>query len=102
MDCIAASGFSVAIPDYRLYPEARFPDFVEDTAAAVAWLAGRLPGALELVVVVDASPDNMLRFFFNVDYRHNAGWARALIDGNDWRDAGLRYTFAVYERTQST
>lgn len=36
---LAASGFSVAIPDYRLYPEARFPDFLHDTAAAVAWLA---------------------------------------------------------------
>ena len=57
--------------------------------AALAW-ALQLLG--ETVLVVDASPDNMLRFFFNVDYRHNAGWARALIDGNDWRDAGLRYT----------
>lgn len=36
---LAASGFAVAIPDYRLYPEARFPDFIEDTAAAVAWLS---------------------------------------------------------------
>lgn len=35
---LVACGFSVAIPDYRLFPEARFPDFIHDTAAAVAWL----------------------------------------------------------------
>ena len=35
---MATCGFAVAIPDYRLYPEARFPDFLHDTAAAIAWL----------------------------------------------------------------
>lgn len=33
------NGFDVAIPDYRLYPEVRFPAFVEDAAAAVAYLS---------------------------------------------------------------
>jgi acetyl esterase/lipase len=44
----AAEGFAVAIPDYRLWPEARWPDFVQDAAAATAWLrsaAGRAAGA---------------------------------------------------------
>ncbi|MCU8669317.1 cell division protein, partial [Klebsiella pneumoniae] len=44
------------------------------------------------VLAIDASPDNMLRFFFNTDIHHQDGWARALLDGRDWRDAGLRYT----------
>ena len=35
---LAACGFAVAIPDYRLYPQARFPDFLDDTARAIAWL----------------------------------------------------------------
>lgn len=35
---LAARGFTVAVPDYRLYPDARFPDFLDDTARAVAWL----------------------------------------------------------------
>lgn len=35
---LASQGFVVAIPDYRLYPEVRFPVFVEDGAAAVAHL----------------------------------------------------------------
>ena len=31
-------GFAVVVPDYRLFPSARFPDFVEDGAAAVKWV----------------------------------------------------------------
>lgn len=34
---LAAQGVVVMIPDYRLYPEVRFPTFVEDAAAAAAW-----------------------------------------------------------------
>jgi acetyl esterase/lipase len=34
---LAERGATVVIPDYRLYPEVRFPAFVEDAAAAVAW-----------------------------------------------------------------
>lgn len=42
--------------------------------------------------MIDASPDNLLRMSFNVDFVHQGGWARSLLDGQDWRDAGLRYT----------
>lgn len=34
---LAARGFVVVIPDYRLYPQVRYPDFLEDAARAVAW-----------------------------------------------------------------
>ena len=33
----AARGFVVIVPDYRLFPEARFPAFVDDGARAVRW-----------------------------------------------------------------
>jgi acetyl esterase/lipase len=33
----AAAGFLTIVFDYRLVPQARFPAFVEDTAAAIAW-----------------------------------------------------------------
>jgi acetyl esterase/lipase len=36
---LASRGYAVAIPDYRLFPEVRFPAFLEDNAAAVAWIA---------------------------------------------------------------
>jgi acetyl esterase/lipase len=34
---LAQSGFVTIVPDYRLYPQVKFPDFVNDGAAAVAW-----------------------------------------------------------------
>lgn len=33
------AGYIVAIPDYRIYPEVRFPAFVDDGAAALRWIA---------------------------------------------------------------
>ena len=35
---LAAQGFVTVLPDYRLYPEAPFPGFLEDGAAAIAWV----------------------------------------------------------------
>lgn len=35
-------GMIVVVPDYRVYPQVRFPAFVEDGAAAVAWSAANL------------------------------------------------------------
>lgn len=34
---LAARGFVVVVPDYRLVPEARYPDFLRDCAAAFRW-----------------------------------------------------------------
>ncbi|MET0338534.1 MAG: alpha/beta hydrolase [Caulobacter sp.] len=34
---LAAKGFVVIVPDYRLYPEARWPAFLQDGAQAVRW-----------------------------------------------------------------
>ena len=34
---LAARGFVVVVPDYRLHPAARYPAFLEDNAAAVRW-----------------------------------------------------------------
>jgi acetyl esterase/lipase len=34
---LAAKGFLTVVPDYRLFPEVRFPTFLQDNAAAVAW-----------------------------------------------------------------
>jgi acetyl esterase/lipase len=36
---LAAKGFLVAIPDYRLVPQVRYPAFLQDNAAAVRWIA---------------------------------------------------------------
>lgn len=35
---LAEAGYVAVIPDYRLFPEVKFPDFVDDGAAALAWV----------------------------------------------------------------
>ena len=50
---LAARGFLVAVPDYRLVPQARFPAFVEDGAAAVAKVA-------ELAAGLGGDPDRIV------------------------------------------
>jgi acetyl esterase/lipase len=52
---LAARGFLVAIPDYRLVPQVHYPAFLQDNAAAVRWIAahaadyGGAPGRVVLV-----------------------------------------------------
>lgn len=41
---LASEGVIVAIPDYRHYPEARFPGFIEDAAKATARIARTVRG----------------------------------------------------------
>ncbi|MGI9026368.1 MAG: alpha/beta hydrolase [Burkholderiaceae bacterium] len=36
-DALTSRGIVTVIADYRLYPEVSYPDFLDDTAAAVAW-----------------------------------------------------------------
>jgi len=35
---LTARGIVVVIPDYRMFPEVSYPDFIDDTAAATAWV----------------------------------------------------------------
>lgn len=37
-NALAQEGFIVVVPDYRKYPDVKFPVFVEDGAEAVAWV----------------------------------------------------------------
>lgn len=52
---LASRGYTVAIPDYRLYPEVHYPDFLHDAAKAVAWVKahaeiyGADPGSIFLL-----------------------------------------------------
>jgi acetyl esterase/lipase len=41
---LASRGIVAVIPDYRLYPEVRYPDFLDDSARAVAWTAKNIAG----------------------------------------------------------
>ncbi len=55
---LAARGFVVVVPDYRLVPEAPYPDFLRDCAAAVRWArrnAGEYGGDGERIVLAGHS-----------------------------------------------
>lgn len=41
-EALASRGFLTVVADYRLYPEVRYPGFLEDGAAAVAWTLDHL------------------------------------------------------------
>lgn len=41
---LADSGIAVASADYRMYPDAKYPDFIEDAAAAVKWVRDHIDG----------------------------------------------------------
>jgi acetyl esterase/lipase len=41
-DALVNRGYIVVIPDYRKYPEVKFPVFVEDSAAAIAWVTNNI------------------------------------------------------------
>jgi acetyl esterase/lipase len=43
-EALTGRGYVVVIPDYRVYPEVRFPTFVEDAAAAFAWARANVAG----------------------------------------------------------
>ncbi len=43
-EALAKRGCAVACPDYRLYPEAEYPDFINDAADAVAAVCSGLDG----------------------------------------------------------
>lgn len=39
---LAAQGFLTVVPDYRLFPQVRFPVFLQDNAEALAWIKNNI------------------------------------------------------------
>ena len=63
----------------------------------VAALGHALHAQGERVLLVDASPDNLLGLHLGLPVDERGGWARAQLDGGDWRDAAFELApgFAV-------
>jgi acetyl esterase/lipase len=40
---LAAKGFMAVVPDYRIFPETRYPGFIEDCAGATEWVIANIP-----------------------------------------------------------
>ncbi len=82
----AARGYLTLVPDYRLVPDVRFPAFVEDGAAAVAWATknaatyGADPAQIFLVGH-SAGAYNVAMLGLDARYLKNAGVDAARIRG---------------------
>lgn len=73
---LAARGFVVAVPDYRLVPTVRFPGFIEDAAAATARagaLASTWGGDADRLGVIGHSAGAHLATMIALDRRYMAG-----------------------------
>ena len=80
---LAAKGFLVAIPDYRLVPQVHYPAFLQDNAAAVRWIAqhaGDYGGQSGRVVLVGHSAGAYNAAMVAIDPRW-LGADRALVRG---------------------
>lgn len=83
---LAEQGYVVMIPDYRLYPQVRYPDFLADCAEAVKWAHdhaeryGAAPGKLVLMGH-SAGAYNAAMLALDPDYLAAAGADRAWLRG---------------------
>lgn len=61
------------------------------TTSITAALAYALEQLGESALVIDFSPDNLLRLHFNANAEERSGWARRLIDDGEWWQAAFSY-----------
>ena len=83
---LASAGFLVVIPDYRLYPDVVFPDFVEDAAGAVAFAHESLrkpDGTPRRIFLAGHSAGAHIAALLNLDERYlaSAGVPEAAVSG---------------------
>jgi acetyl esterase/lipase len=101
-ESLANLGYTVVIPDYRVYPEVRFPAFLEDSALALAWVQARMPEAEHGVVVMGHSAGAHIASLLVLDgrYQDAAGVDPELVRG--WIGLAGPYAFQPlqWERTR--
>jgi acetyl esterase/lipase len=77
---LARHGYVAVVPDYRIYPEARYPDFIEDAALAVRWVkdnAARFGGDPDAIFLQGHSAGAHIAAMLAIDGRwlHKVGLA---------------------------
>jgi len=96
-------GYTVVVPDYRLYPEVEFPAFVEDAAGAVKWTLDNIKdygGDPDKVFLMGHSAGAHIASLLGLDetYLKSAGVAPGQIKGV----VGLAGPYAFYpSKTES-
>lgn len=83
---LASQGFVVVIPDYRLVPKAHWPDFLQDSATAVAWVheyIGTLGGDPDRIALMghSAGAYNAAMLALDPQWLRGAGSDPAVIRG---------------------
>ncbi len=72
---LAARGITTVIADYRLFPEVRFPAFIEDAARAYAWISANLAsggGQRRPIVLIGHSAGAYIAAMLALDERYLA------------------------------
>lgn len=73
---LASRGYVAVVPDYRIYPEARYPDFLEDGALVVRWVKDNIAsfgGDPERVFLNGHSAGAHIAAMLSIDARWLAG-----------------------------
>lgn len=78
---LAANGLTVIVPDYRIFPEVRFPAFVEDAAVATRWAADRVGTEKLFVMGHSAGAHSALMLAANTGYLTDVGVDRMKLAG---------------------
>jgi acetyl esterase/lipase len=81
---LARRGYVAVVPDYRIYPQARYPDFLDDGALAVRWVkdnAKRFGGDPQKIFLMGHSAGAHIAAMLAID----ATWLRkvGLVSGRD-------------------
>ncbi|WP_428666178.1 alpha/beta hydrolase [Reyranella sp.] len=78
---LASRGITTIVPDYRLYPEVRFPVFLEDAAQATRWTGDRVGPSKLFVMGHSAGAHIALMLASNTPYLARAGIDRLNLAG---------------------
>ena len=78
---LAARGIAVIVADYRLYPDVRFPTFLDDGAQAVRWSADRVGIDRLFIMGHSAGAHIALMLAANTPYLASAGVDRMKMHG---------------------
>ena len=78
---LASRGLTVIVPDYRLYPEIRFPAFIEDGAHATRWAADKVGTDKLFVMGHSAGGEIASMLCANTPYLANLGVDRMKLRG---------------------
>ncbi|NNE56637.1 MAG: alpha/beta hydrolase [Hellea sp.] len=70
---LTAEGYDVALPNYRLYPEVKYPAFLDDNARAIAAIHKQHPTRYLVLIGHSAGAYNVLKMGVKPEYLRAAG-----------------------------